>query len=214
MSHFENLERRLPDLKKYKILDVGCGRGNIFFDFIKHGCNIIGVDRSALHLQILKDRANGIPVEVYNSPAETLPFPDKIFDFIHCNEVIEHTDDPEKVLKECNRVLKDRGKMYITFYNRWSIFDSHYNVWLINWLPRKLAYRIIEIFKLNNPNHKEENLGRWRLDRLHYYTYGQAVDLMKKYNFQVQCSQALKNPILFKFAKFFISSFHFYADKK
>lgn len=42
-----------------------------------------------------------------------LPLEDNVFDYIICSEVLEHISQPEKVLKEMQRVLKKGGSIYI-----------------------------------------------------------------------------------------------------
>jgi len=44
---------------------------------------------------------------------ETVHYPDKFFDVILINQVLEHTFDPKKILAECHRILKDNGKLII-----------------------------------------------------------------------------------------------------
>lgn len=41
-----------------------------------------------------------------NASGETLPFADKEFDYIICNQVLEHSEDPERFLQEIIRVGK------------------------------------------------------------------------------------------------------------
>lgn len=41
-----------------------------------------------------------------NAAAEALPFADKEFDYVICNQVLEHSDDPAQFLREITRVAK------------------------------------------------------------------------------------------------------------
>lgn len=46
-----------------------------------------------------------------------LPFSDGIFDFVLCSNGIEHLEDPFYFIRECFRILKERGKLVITTPN-------------------------------------------------------------------------------------------------
>lgn len=41
--------------------------------------------------------------------AEAIPFPDQFFDYIFCTNALDHFEDPEKSLKEFQRILKNKG---------------------------------------------------------------------------------------------------------
>ncbi len=48
---------------------------------------------------------------------EKLPFSDSAFDYVVTIEGIEHTENPFRFLRECARVLKKGGKLYLTTPN-------------------------------------------------------------------------------------------------
>jgi ubiquinone/menaquinone biosynthesis C-methylase UbiE len=133
-NHLKNLEKHVFNLKNKKILDLGSGRGDFLIDLAKNNYNITGL-------------ANNLKINVIQSEAEKLPFENNSFDFINCSEVTEHVENPEKLLSESYRVLKRGGQMYISFHNRYGIYDYHYHLWLINWLPRKIAEQVIRLIK-------------------------------------------------------------------
>jgi len=89
-----------------KILDVGCGNRpyrSIFKSPFYEGIDIEGgghVDKE----KIVDKFFDGI----------NIPYPDQQFDIIICTQVLEHTLDPKKLVKEMNRVLKTQGKVFIT----------------------------------------------------------------------------------------------------
>jgi len=88
------------------ILDVGCGI-KPYRQFFKSQ-NYTGIDiEGGGHTDEAKD------VSLYFD-GHTIPFPDNSFDTLLCTEVLEHADDPEILVSECARVLKDGGRAYFS----------------------------------------------------------------------------------------------------
>ena len=163
MSHAEYCSKLVP--AGGRILDIGAGRGRFLKEMAGLGFEIHGVETNS-------DYIGG---NVIGTRAEELPFEDASFDFVNCAEVSEHVDDPIKVLKEIFRVLKPGGKCYISFHNRWSVYDYHYHLYFINWMPRVLAEPILKFLG----RQKEDGpAGRQKLMTMHYYTYGHALKLL------------------------------------
>jgi len=64
---------------------------------------------------------------------ENVPFADAVFDLVCSFQVLEHTREPERVLREALRVLRPGGFLYFVVPNYNSFWESHYGVL---WLPR------------------------------------------------------------------------------
>ncbi|MCM2534778.1 class I SAM-dependent methyltransferase [Neobacillus pocheonensis] len=110
-------------------LDLGCGRGAIFYLIIKKlGKSVRGtgidlwrkVDQSGNDLSIAEENAEieGVnnQVELITGDIRKLPFKDNSFDFVTSNLAIHNIklkSDREKALKEAYRVLKSGGKLII-----------------------------------------------------------------------------------------------------
>ncbi len=107
----------IKDMKKPKILDVGCSTGYITrYVAQKFDCEIIGVDLSKLLLDIAEEEShklnlNNISFQYAN--VENLPFSDNTFDIVYGEAITALVPDPLKVLSEYNRVLKPDGKIAI-----------------------------------------------------------------------------------------------------
>lgn len=95
-----------------KILDVGCGNGNLF-TFLPDGkYELFGVDFS--ENMIIEAKKNcKVKASFSVSDAENLPFDDDTFDIVVCNASFHHYIHPNIVLEEMHRVLKDGGKLLI-----------------------------------------------------------------------------------------------------
>lgn len=96
------------------VLEVGCGAGHIL-ERITTG-KLTGIDISPVQIQRAKARL-GSKVTLLEAKGEELPFPDKSFERILCTEVFEHVLEPEKLLIEMKRVLKDDGIISLSIPN-------------------------------------------------------------------------------------------------
>lgn len=83
---------------------------------------------------------------------EKIPRKAGSYDAIICTEVLEHVENPEKVLKELKRVLKKNGKLYITVPQSWKLHQEPYNFFYftkygLNLLLKKAGFSEIKISK-------------------------------------------------------------------
>ena len=133
-SYFGHLLLDNVPLKKYRTyLDVACGTGFPLIDLcqkIGNGCKGYGIDpwsRAAERIRMKLAATEIKNIEVIESSAETIPFDDGYFDLITSNVGINNFAEPEKVLKECWRVLHKHGTLCITS-NLTGTFQEFYNV--------------------------------------------------------------------------------------
>lgn len=95
-----------------KILDVGCGNGNLFKMLPDDKYELFGVDFSENMILEAKNSCKG--KATFNvADAEMLPFEDNTFDIVVCNASFHHYIHPDAVLGEIRRVLKNGGRLLI-----------------------------------------------------------------------------------------------------
>lgn len=105
---------RLLDIKRGDlILDLACGQGFFSREFFKKGAQVIGVDISKELIEIAKK--NSPPgIKYYISLAESLKFvKNNSIDKIVIVLAIQNMENINSVFKECNRILKPNGKIYL-----------------------------------------------------------------------------------------------------
>lgn len=106
-----------------KILDAGCSVGNFISNDPK---NIAGIDTDRKALEICKQRG----YKVYEMDMnQRLNFPDNYFSAICSDRTIEHTKDTKFTLSEFFRVLKPKGKLFLSTQNLYEVkfgfFDDY-----------------------------------------------------------------------------------------
>ena len=93
------------------LLDVPSGPGYFAQVAAQHGFQAVAAEiDSALHV------LPGVQYVKANM-GEQLPFADSYFDCVVSIEGIEHTENPFRFLRECARVLKPNGKLFLTTPN-------------------------------------------------------------------------------------------------
>ncbi len=111
-----------------KVLDVGCGRGEILRHAAQLGADAYGIDYAPVAVEMSRhviEPLNGIApgrTAVYLADAKSLPFPDACFDRVLMFDVVEHLHpwELDQSLREIHRVLKLDGRFIVhTAPNIW-----------------------------------------------------------------------------------------------
>ena len=100
------------------ILDIGCGGGLLTNFLASRGYQVTGIDLSASSLEIARQNAIGFKAEYLMAQAEFLPFPNESFDVVSAMDLLEHVENPKRVIEEASRVLKPGGLFFFHTFNR------------------------------------------------------------------------------------------------
>ncbi len=96
-----------------KMLDVGCGDCPYEYIFTPYVDSYTGVEREGtFELTTSSARGGGRKPDVLYD-GERLPFDDETFDCALSVQVLEHTPDPEPLVREMGRVLKKGGLLVL-----------------------------------------------------------------------------------------------------
>lgn len=117
--HYIFWRRKLKKLiKNGMLLDIGCGKG-FFLEYMKRFYSVAGTDISKYGVLESKDLLDNVSLSV--ADATHLCFKYEKFDIVTAFDIIEHVQNPEKILKECYFVLKPDGYLVLTTPNMSSI---------------------------------------------------------------------------------------------
>jgi len=217
MSHINNLEQLVGSLEGKKILDVGAGWGDFVLFCLEQGYDAVGLELDDDKIKKARERLS--PQQMVQGKAENLLFQDSSFDFINIGEVIEHVRDPKKVLQETYRVLKPGGNVYISVHNRFGLYDTHFRVFFLGWMPRSWANFYLSLFN----KHKDyiHAIDLHNIQEMHYFTFRKFCKIARSFGFEVVDIREIKInkkysagrlPVLFLYKIFFrplyFSTFH------
>ena len=101
-----------------KILDVGCGTGDLAFLVSKKATEgkVVGLDISQQMIELAQKKKlerNISNVQFINSRANSIPYENEYFDLVFCLNALHHIPDHPSFFQETNRVLKKDGRFVI-----------------------------------------------------------------------------------------------------
>lgn len=135
LSFIESLQQKVP-LENKKLLDIGCGRGELAREIIRRVGDVVihGIDSDLCGLAELQEET-GNRLTIHKMDVRRLAFPDAYFDVAYSLNVFEHINDLEGAYRELWRVLKPGGVLYLYSSPIWTSYRGHhYNHWLSDYV--------------------------------------------------------------------------------
>jgi SAM-dependent methyltransferase len=117
------MDQVLPRTTGLRLLDVGCGAGNMIHHLSHYG-RVKGLEIDPRPVKKAHER--GYDVEQFDA-TQPMPFEANTFDVVTALDVIEHNQDDLAILADSYRILKPGGYMMITvpaFMWLWSHNDE------------------------------------------------------------------------------------------
>jgi len=136
----EKIISHFPNVKKMKVLDIGCGGGLLSEPLSRLGYDVTGIDASESNINIAKLHRDQqrLDIKYIHTTAETLAMKNELFDVVFCLEIIEHVKNPDLFINSCTKLLKPGGMIFFSTINRtlksylMAIVGAEY---VLRWLP-------------------------------------------------------------------------------
>jgi SAM-dependent methyltransferase len=111
-----------------RVLDAGCGGGGMPLSLAEHADEVVGIDPIDRFGQagVLLARERGLKqLHFARADGMALPFASGAFDLVLSHAVIEHVADAPLYLRECRRVLKKDGRLFLSTAPYLSFAGAH-----------------------------------------------------------------------------------------
>ncbi len=120
------------------VLDLGAGLGGLSAEMARRGAIVLGMEPGSGWRAIAAERVGGNAV-VLGACGENLPVASGSVDLIVSLQVLEHVQNPKRVIEEAYRVLKPGGCFFFAYENYLSFYEPHYRVRWFPLLPKRLG---------------------------------------------------------------------------
>jgi ubiquinone/menaquinone biosynthesis C-methylase UbiE len=113
---YERIIQLIEKIKpnKGKLLDVGCGRGEMVYAATKRNWNAVGTEISESFAQYAKDKFD---INILVGDINKIKLSEEAFDVVTLSSVIQYIQDPLEELKKINSLLKKDGILYLEVTN-------------------------------------------------------------------------------------------------
>ena len=107
------------DIVGKSVLDIGCGGGILSEELCKNGANVTGIDSSKKSIAIARQHATeeNLDISYINESVFDIAITSK-FDCIVCFEMIEHIDQPIKLLNKIEKLSSKNASIFVSTINR------------------------------------------------------------------------------------------------
>jgi 2-polyprenyl-6-hydroxyphenyl methylase / 3-demethylubiquinone-9 3-methyltransferase len=120
------------------VLDLGCGAGFLSNYLAARGHRVRGLDADAESLEVARAYDRTASAEYVRGNACSLPYDDASFDVVCAMDLLEHVEDPARLVAEAARVLAPGGVFFFHTFNR-------------TWLAKLIVIDGVRLFVKNTP---------------------------------------------------------------
>ena len=129
----DEMQRILSASSLGRLLDVGTGTGRIAELFADQSDHIVALDNSPEMLRVARTKFDQITektgnvIDVMLGDFNALPIDDGSFDTLILHQVLHYAQNPQRVITEASRVLRDNGRLMIVDFSSHNVEELRKN---------------------------------------------------------------------------------------
>lgn len=153
----ETLQRQLilsllGDVAGRRVLDLGCGDGDLAVELAQRGATVVGIDASPQMIEAANAKAKraGAEIDFRVGTAERVPFDADEFDAVVAVTILCFVENAAPVFHEIARVLRLGGFLVIGELGKWSSWAAARRIraWLGSPLWRRGRFRTVRELRM------------------------------------------------------------------
>ena len=176
LNCFREIFSFIPKIKGKRILDIGCGLGEVLIECSSLGAKqAVGIDSVENVVKAARKNAKSAGfakrIKVVKGDALRMPFKDESFDIVFSLGLLEHFENPQELLLEKKRVLKKGGFVVAVVPNFLSIPRHSFGIARRLLRPESvIPEKPITSFYLKK-EFKKAGLKNFKIKGLYYFPY-------------------------------------------
>lgn len=123
-----------------RVLDLGCGRGELVMRLRQSGVRAFGLEVQPRYVEsgrMLNELYNDdFPVLAVAEPGAAFPYPNDYFDWVVSFQVLEHVRELEPLVDEISRIVRRGGGTAHILPAKFRVMEPHYGLPFVHWLPK------------------------------------------------------------------------------
>jgi SAM-dependent methyltransferase len=126
------------DLSGKRVLEAGCGAGRFTRILAEAGARLVTFDYSAAVDTCRENNQHFPNIAFLQCDIFDMPFRPRIFDYVFCHGVLQHTPDPKGAFMALSQIVRPGGRISVDVYRK----DGLIRPWKSKYLWRPLTTRM------------------------------------------------------------------------